>query len=160
MDEPSRRALVIVMAIIAIPCVFFIILMGWSMIDYAFGVREVSRFIRDHRAIVAARSADPKVYSFSPSHDPNWPAALLIQFDVEDKATYLMLEEDLSGIWRLRFPARWETHLRSKEDLGNNFGFAAQSIGEAAEFIQRVLIAAVASICLSAGWLVFARLRL
>lgn len=150
MSLQSRRAIAILIWIHLVPCFFFTLWFGWGVIDDHLGVGEVSRFIRKHQPIVAARLANPKVHSFSLAHDPDHPATLLIRFDVEDRATYLMLEDDLDEHWGLRFPARWDTRLRSDEELGNNFGFAGQGLGEIGEGMWRLLIVAVISVVLPA----------
>jgi len=144
---------------VSIPCVFLTTLAVWAAVDNALGAREVSRFLREHRALVARRLTDPRVHSFSLSHDPGHPATLVIRFDVDTKAAYEMLENDLGGIWGLRFPARWETRLRNDEDLGNNFGFAAQGISAVAKFCEEVLTAAAASLLFASAYLAFALRR-
>jgi len=135
MDYASRRGRAVIVSFLLVPAFFFANLLASAALDYILGSLEVARFIREHRPIVAQRVSDPKVHSFSLGHAPGHAATLLIRFDVEDKATYLMLEDDLSDHWELRFPARWNTHLRGNEDLGNNFGFAAQGISEVVGFL-------------------------
>lgn len=46
------------------------------------------------QSIVNRRLENPKVHSFLLSHLAAQPGTLLIQFDVDDKATYEMLESD------------------------------------------------------------------
>jgi hypothetical protein len=130
------------------PVLFVAILYGWDLADRCLGYIEVSSFVRNHQAIVAKRLTDPKVHFFSLAHDPHSFGVLSIQFDVDDKATYELLESDLDEFWQLRFPPTWKTNLRSKEDLGKNYGFASLGLREVSEGIQRLQIAAVASICL------------
>lgn len=158
MDDASRRALAAVVSVFLVPFGFIAIFNVWSAIDNLLGAREVSRFIREHRTLVAERLLDPRVHSFSLGHAPRDSATLLIQFDVDDKAAYLMLEADLDDHWRLRSPAVWNIRVRSREDLGNNFGFAAQGMAEIGVFIWRVLMTLLASITL-AGTYLFASLR-
>ncbi len=160
MDYASRRGRAVIVSFLLVPASLFANLLASAALDYILGSLEVARFIREHRPIVAQRLSDPKVHSFSLGHAPGHAATLLIRFDVEDKATYLMLEDDLSDHWDLRFPARWNTHLRSNEDLGNNFGFAAQGISEVVGFLIRILVAAVVSSILAGAYLLLALRRL
>jgi len=160
MNFDVQRALAIALSIGSMPCLFLGILVGWGWLDRVRGSKEVSRFIREHREVVSRRLADPKVHSFSLKHAPDNPAVLVIGFDVDDRATYLMLEEDMDKAWGLRFPAQWDTSLRSKEDLGNNYGFAAQGIGIAVKMMHRMLITAVVSIVLPLAYLVPALRRM
>jgi len=160
MGSVSRLGRAVVVSLLLVPTYFFAILIGWAAIDDILGSLEVSRFIREHQAIVAKRLSNSKVHSFSLGHSPSHSATLLIQFDVDDKPTYLMLEDDLSDHWGLRFPAEWNTHLRSKEDLGNNLGFAAQGIGEVGKAFWRIQVAVIASVTLAWAYLVLAQRRL
>jgi hypothetical protein len=108
--------------------------------------REVSQFIRDHQSIVSKGLKNPKVHSFSLTHLSSSPGTLLIQIDVEDKATYEMLEKDLDDIWGMRFPPQWKTTIRSKEQLSSNLGYAALGMGEAMKALGRVGNAAIVSL--------------
>jgi hypothetical protein len=156
MDDATRRGRAVGVSLVLIPVAFFAILFGWGALDHVLGTIEVSRFIREHEAIVARRLTDAKVYSFSLSHAPEHSATLLVRFDVDDKATFLRLEDDLKDHWGLRYPAEWETRLRSEEDLGENYGFAVQGMREVAIFVRRIMISAVASIVLAGTYLAFA----
>jgi transcriptional regulator with XRE-family HTH domain len=142
----SRPTFVAAISVILIPVIFLSITSTWEFIDAFLGSREVSRYIKDHQSVVARRLNDPKVHSFTLEHDPSQWAALLIEFDVDDKATYEMLESDLDDIGNLRFPPQWKTTIRSKEDLGNNYGYAMLGIREVAELIQRIVIAGLVAI--------------
>jgi hypothetical protein len=132
--------------ILAIPLVFIAIIVIWAKVDEFLGYREVSRYIRDHRSLVARRLENPKVHSFSLSHHTSQSGTLLIQIDVDDKATFEMLESDLHDIWGMRFPPQWKTNIRSKEELANNFGYAAWGMAEVGEGLGRLMIAGLASI--------------
>jgi hypothetical protein len=156
--SPRERAVTV--SLLIVPSAFLAILIVWRVVDVQLGTREVSRFIREHQGIVAQRLKDPKVHSFSLSHAPRNPSTLLIEFDVDDKATYLMLEDDLEKCWGLTFPASWKTRLRSDEDLGNNWGFAAQGIGEVVKAWMMLEVSAVASVILAIAYLCFALRRL
>ena len=57
-----------------------------------------------------------------------------------------MVESALDDIWGMRFPPQWETTIRSKETLSNNFGYAAWGLGELGKGIERVMIAGIASL--------------
>lgn len=158
MDNISRiLCTVIVTPFRAIP-IGIAILLGWAKLDLVLGEIEVTQFLREHRRLVAQSLFNPKVHSFSLSHAPDHPATLLIRFDVDDKETYLGLEDRLDEHFGLRFPARWETNLRSKEDLGNNFGIAAQGIGEIMAFFHRIVFTFLAAAFI-AGVSVFLTLR-
>ena len=132
----------------AVPCLFAAILFVWNAIDTYLGSREVSRFIRDHEKLVAGRLTNPKVHSFRLLHDPTDAGTLMIEFDVDDKATYELLEKDLLAASSLRFPAVWQTKLRSGEDLGMDLGAAAEGIGRAVSGAGRLFIALVASLAI------------
>ena len=149
----KRRLFRVVTPLIAIatwPLCLFAVIQGWAMIDTFRGHREVLEFIDNHHRLVAGRLADSKVHSFSLSYDPKHSGTLLIQFDVEDKETYEMLESDLDAIWGMLFPPRWETNIRSNEELGNNWGYAAGGMGLAMEGMSRLVIAIVLSLIVSA----------
>jgi hypothetical protein len=73
-------------------------------------------------------------------------STLLIQFDVDDKATYEMLEKNLDEIWDMRFPPQWKTAIRSKEELSNNLGYATGGMGEAMKALGRIGNAAIVSL--------------
>jgi hypothetical protein len=150
------RVLAVVYSIALIPIFFLAILAGWLLIHQTLGGAEVKRFIQDHQAVVAKRLKDPKVHSFSLSQVPGCPATLLIQFDVDDKATYEMLENDLDRHWGLRTPARWRTKLRCQEKLGKNYGFAGQGIGQIAKGMAMFAGNCLASLGLSVGFMVIA----
>jgi hypothetical protein len=142
----SWRARAAVVSAIAIPVVFVGIVFAWAKVDESLGLREVSQYIRDHQSVVTERLKNQKVHSFSLTHLPSQPATLLIQFDVDDKATYEMLESDLDDIWGMRFPPMWETKLRSSERLSNNYGYAGLGFGELGKGMTRFLIAGIASL--------------
>lgn len=143
----AKRVLRLAAVLATIPATFIGVLFGWHRVDAAVGFREVTAFIEQHNKIVDDWRRNPKVYSLSLSHDPNQAGTLRIQFDVEDKRTYEMIEDVLfketSG---MRFPPSWDTNLRSNEDLGNNWGFAAVGMGEALKAQARFSIAAFVSI--------------
>jgi hypothetical protein len=140
--HPSAAAI----PILAIPLVFIAIIVIWAKVDEFLGYSEVSRYIRDHRSLVARRLENPKVHSFSLSHHPSQPGTLFIQFDVNDKATVEMLESDLDDSSGLRFLPQWKTNIRSKEELADNFGYAARAMAVAGEGVARLMIAGLASI--------------
>ena len=144
MVRPSdQRCRAIGIALISFPCSFFAILLVWSWLESRVGGLEVSQFIREHHTLVAQRLSDPRVHSLSLTHAPEHWGTLLIQFDVDDRATYERLENDLDQSWNLRFTPRWKTDLRSQERLGNNLGFAAAGIGELEQGIVHAMVAAV-----------------
>ena len=146
MQSSSWRTRSALISALAIPVIFVGVLRIWGKIDESLGSREVSQYIRDHQSIVSQRLKNPKVHSFSLTHLPSEPGTLLIQFDVDNKATYEMLEKDLDDIWGMRFPPQWKTTIRSKEELSNNLGYAAWGIGELGEAIGRVGNAAIVSL--------------
>jgi hypothetical protein len=149
MQSTSWRRVAAIVPALAVPVVFFGILLIWAKIDEFLGSREVSKYILEHQPVVTQRLENPKVHSFSLTHHPMQPGALLIEFDVDDKATYEILESDLDDIWGMRFPPQWETTVRSKERLSNNFGYAAWGIGELYEGLNRIAIAGIASLALA-----------
>ncbi len=160
MTLTSRRRLTVFFAIASIPCIFLACFRGWIMYEHFLASFEVLRFIRDHEALVHERLTDPKVHSFSLTRDPAEAGVLVIAFDVEDKATYEMLENDLDEHWGLRIPARWNTRLRSREELGNNYGFAALGIGMVMQALIVMSIAAGVSVVLPMIYLFFALRKL
>lgn len=140
--HPSAAAI----PILAVPLVFIAIIVIWAKIDELLGHREVSRYIGDHRSLVARRLENPKIHSFSLSHHSSQPGRLFIQFDVDDKATFEMLESDLDDSWGLRFPPERKINIRSKEELADNFGYAARGMAELGEAVARLMIAGLASV--------------
>ncbi len=135
-----------VVSALGIPVVFDGILYVWSIIDESLGRREVSLHIRDHQSIITQRLKNPKVHFLSLTHLPSQPEPLLIQFDVDDQATYEMLESDLNDTWVMRFPPQWETNLRSKERISKSYGYAAWDIAKLGEGITRMMIAGIVSL--------------
>jgi hypothetical protein len=146
MEALSRTIWSAFVSLLAIPVVFLGVLFTWAQIDKWIGSREVSEYIRAHQSIVSERLKNPKVHSFSLTHVPSQPGTLLIQFDVDDKATYEMLESDLDDIWGMRFPPKWQTTIRTKETLSDNLGYWAWGMGEAANALARIALAAAASL--------------
>ena len=84
MQFPSWRTTAAVVSALAVPVVFVGILRIRGKIGESLGSREVSRYIRDHQSLVTQRLENPKVHSFSLTHNPSEPGTLLIQFDVDD----------------------------------------------------------------------------
>jgi hypothetical protein len=160
MKRSYQRAIVAVVAALAVPGIFSVITISRRTIDSFQDRREVARFIEDHKALVAERLKDPKVYSFSLAPDPHDLGTLLIQFDVEDKLTYETLESDLVHDYTMRFPPAWKTTMRSNEKLEKNWGLAAWGIGLVTEASRRFLIDAVASLAAAGIFLFFALRRL
>jgi hypothetical protein len=146
MQPTSWHTNAAVLSVVSVPFLFFGILFTWTKIDEFLGSREVSRYIRDHQSIVTRRLQDPKIHSFSLTHDPSQPGTLLVQFDVDDKPTYEILESELNDIWDMRFPPQWKTTLRSKEELSNNYGYAGLGFRELFEGIERMMIAGIVSL--------------
>ena len=151
MQSKSRRIILAAVSGLATPVIFVGILLVWRETDQQIrellGSREVSRYIRDHVSKVAQRLENPKVHSFSLTHNPSDPGALLIQFDVDDKATYELLESDLDDIWDLRNPPRWEITVRSKERLsGIRGGYLSWPMRGIDKLMKAVLIALIASL--------------
>jgi hypothetical protein len=142
----SCSTLAAVVSVSLVPIVFLGIIITWAKIDGFLGSREVSRYIKDHQSVVSRRLSDPKVHSFTLTHNPSEWGALLIKFDVDDKATYEMLESDLNDIWNLRSPPQWRTIIRSNERLSNNYGYAALGFRELGEFFQQMLVAGLISL--------------
>ena len=132
-------------AIASLPITFVLVLFIWHEIDVYHARHEVADFIVRHSEVVQDRLTDPNVHSFYLGHDPSDPSTLLIEFDVEDKATYLMLEEDIRGWVELQRIPVWNTTLRSDEDLGNDFGLMGAGIGIAMQGLFRVAVAAIVS---------------
>ena len=150
MKTSSRRRWEISLWLLSVPASFFAVLYVWSAIDTYIGSREVSRFIEAHQKIVAERLTNPKVHSFRLFHEPTHSETLVIQFDVDDKATYLLLENDMNDAWSLRFPAVWQTKLRSGEELGNNIGFAFEGIEEALKDMGKLAITGIVALMIPA----------
>ncbi len=146
MEALSRTFRAAILSLLAIPVVFVGVLFTWGRIDEWIGSREVSQYIRDHQSIVSQRLKDPKVHSFSLTHDPSQPGTLLIQFDVDDRATYEMLESDLDHIFGMGFLPRWQTKIRTQETVSDNFGDAGWGMAEAWDGLTRIALAAVLSL--------------
>jgi hypothetical protein len=102
-----------IVALAAWPACFFAVIYGWQGIDAMIAKRQAASFIADHRDLVARQLADDKVHSLSLMHDPRKMGRLLIQVDVEDKATFDRIESELDESWSMRFPPRWEIVVRS-----------------------------------------------
>ena len=134
MDKLEYRVTVLfISALASLPLTFFAVWCTWNTIDSFLARREVDAFLVNYSSLVETRLSDPKVYAFSIGRSPEHSGRLLITYDVEDAATYRQLESDLDMSWQMRFPAQWKTNVRSGEDLGNDFGFAARGFGELAE---------------------------
>lgn len=146
MQTTSWRTTAAVVSALGMPFVFVGILFVWFKIDESLGWREVSQYIRDHQSIVAQCLKNPSVHSLSLSHLPSQTETLLIQFDVDDQATYEMLESDLDDTWHMRFPPQWKTNLRSREKLSRNYSHAGLAFRELGEGMKRMLIAGIASL--------------
>jgi hypothetical protein len=159
MGRPGRRAWACLLALLAVPVTFFGIGCCWHLYDLHLGKREVSRFILENQGLVAKWMANAKVHSFQLGPEPDKPWSLRISYDVDDKATFLALEEDLfKRTVMMRFPPRWETNLRSKEELGFSPGFAAWGLAELGKAFDRLFYLAVASLLLP-GLALFIALR-
>jgi len=143
----GRKVASYAFAVALLPLTFVLVLFVWGEIDRYHGRMEVTEFIARHSELVKRRLADPRVYSFVLTHDPNDPSKLLVQFEVEDKATYHLLENDLSDSSKLKFPPNGNTILRSNEALGNDFGAMARGIGLAFEGLIEIGVAMVISVC-------------
>jgi hypothetical protein len=139
-------AILAIASALAVPLVFVGVLYVWAEIDKSVASREVSQYIRDHQSILSKRLTNPKVHSFSVTHHPSAPGTLVIQFDVDDKATFELLESDLNDSLDMQFPPHWETNIRSKEKLSDNLSYAAWGMGEAAKALERLGIAAIVSV--------------
>jgi hypothetical protein len=146
METLSRTIWSALVSLLAVPVVFVGVLFIWGQIDEWFGSREVSIFIREHRSLVTQRLKNPKVHSFTLKHVPSQPGTLLIQFDVDDKATYEMIESDLDDIWGMRNPPKWHTTIRTKETVSGNLGYAAWGVAEAGKALTQIALAGVASL--------------
>jgi uncharacterized membrane protein len=144
--------------IAVLPLTFVLVLFIWHEIDRYHGRHEVAEFIVRHSEVVQHRLTDPHVHSFSLKHDPDDPSTLLIEFDVEDKATYHMLEDDLGDWVKLKFIPVWNTTLRSNEDLGNDFGAMGAGIGAVMEGLIQCGVAAIVSFCTFLVALTFLRI--
>ena len=104
--------------------------------------RAVRDFISKHQKIIEKRLQNPRVHSFSLTPVPGDEATLLIQFDVDDKETFFLLDDDLRDCVELHNLPQWQTVVRSKERLGMDLGSIAQATGmvfEAPVIILRVL---------------------
>jgi hypothetical protein len=130
------------------PITTALILFAWAGVDTALGYREVANYVEDHQQLVQDRLRDPRVHAFSLSHDPEHSGAMLITVDVDDKATFDAIEADLDDIWGMRKPPQWDINVRSKEELGDNLGYAAWGIGLIAMAQMRLLTSIVLSIAL------------
>lgn len=91
--------------------------------------RAVRDFIAKHQKIVEKRLQNPKVHSFSLTPVPDDAATLLIQFDVDDKETFFLLDDDLRDCLELDNLPQWQTVVRSKERLGMDPGAIAKATG-------------------------------
>jgi len=131
----------------AIPFTWAVIFFAWDAATYVVSYLRVSTFIEEHNLWVAEVGARPGVHSVSMGRDKQMPNRLLIQFDVEDKATFLAVESGIERLSRHRPPPRWDTNVRSGEDLGFNAGAAVIAGGEAlAEIMDRLIQAFVAAL--------------
>lgn len=115
MKNVDRRTLAYLPSFLAVPISFFGIVFGWFAFEHFLASRKVSRLLRAHEKLFAKRLTDPKVHSLRISQDASDRGTLVIHFDVDDRATYEMLEADPDGIWSLRFPPRWETTTKTSD---------------------------------------------
>jgi hypothetical protein len=116
----------------------YFILLSWRHIEKLRSSNEVDRYILDHREWISTRRLDPSVHELTLS---NRDGVLNIVVDVEDKRTFDKIEDELADIYSLRFPPKWATMVRSQEELGNNWGYAAWGVGELAIAVSRLCLA-------------------
>ena len=93
----------------------------------------VREFIIEHEQLIQKRLQNPKVHSFSLAPAPDDDAVLLIQFDVDDKETFDLLDDDLRESLSLDNLPHWQTILRSDERLGMDLGAISKAMGMVAE---------------------------
>ncbi len=79
-----RKVAAYAFVVAVLPLSFVLVLFIWREIDRYQARHEVAEFIIRHSEVVQHRPTDPRVHSFSLSHDLNDPSSLLINFDVED----------------------------------------------------------------------------
>ncbi|WP_425397629.1 hypothetical protein [Aeoliella sp.] len=139
--SPARTVLLLMLCIAAWPIAFLSVLLIWRAVDRFEGQREVLEFVEAHQAIVAERLKDPRVYSFRIAPDPEDDSRLLIEWEVADRDTYLMLDKDVGDWVQLSQPPTMRCNLRSNEGLPNDFGAMAYGIGQLGETMFRVKMA-------------------
>lgn len=140
------------------PVTFVAVVLFWRHVDRVQGQQEVQEFIQSHQAIVAERRKNPRVYAFDVAADQEDDSRLLVEWDVADKETYLMLDDDVSGWINLSQTPTWRCKMRSDEELPNDFGAMAFGIGELGEALFRlkvaVAVATLVTLVVLAGCLV------
>jgi hypothetical protein len=122
-----------------IPIVFFGVLVGLALWQDCSDSYEVSAFIKNHRKSIQSQRSNPSVHRFELSHDPAYQGRLLIQIDVDDKQTYLRLENTIDDCYLLNELPRWKTHIRNGEDLEMDSGQVAMGAGAAINGISQVV---------------------
>ena len=70
----------------------------------------------------------------------------MIEFDVDDRATYETLESDLKDGFAMRSPPQWKTNIRSGEKPSAHIGYAAVGLSDLARGMNQMFVAAIASI--------------
>jgi hypothetical protein len=150
MRSTDWRLVEAVVSVFAIPVVFVGIMFVWIQVNRFRGIREVSWYVRQHQSLVARHLQNPKVHSFSLTHEPGFSHTLLISFDVDDKATYELLESELDDIWEMRFPPMWRTTIRSDEKLPKSWGYAFLGMSKVFDIVYPALIAAFVSVAQAA----------
>lgn len=138
-----------------IPLTWVAVFFVWNAATYAASYLRVSVFIGEHTVWLAEIQARRGVHSVSMMRDNEMPNRVLIQFDVEDKATFLAVESEIFKLKRLSPSPRWHANVRSGEDLGFNAGGAVIAGGEALAEITDKLIQLLVSglLTILAFWL-------
>lgn len=131
----SSRIGVVIQSSIAVPIVFIMILFSWFGIQRFLGSRKESRLIRDQRSIVERWLRDPRVHSFQIGPTLGDFGRLLIRLDVDDKATFEMIERELDGALQPRLLPKWDITIRNGEKfvIDNGYGYHAEGIAMALE---------------------------
>jgi hypothetical protein len=135
----------VAVAIASIPCTIAGIFFGYNKLEQLRSYYEVPRYIQRHQEFVAECRADPHVHLFSITRDKEHPWTALIEFDVDDRMTYLKIESAIRD-WGLMQRPYFKTKLRSNEDLGNDWGVAAEGMGEAGRALYLFVFATFVSI--------------
>ncbi|MEZ6039895.1 MAG: hypothetical protein R3C20_05275 [Planctomycetaceae bacterium] len=135
--------------IATIPLTWAVVFFVWDAATYVASNLRVSEFIGEHTVWLAEIQARPGVHSVSMMRDNEMPDRVLIQFDVEDKATFLAVESEIHKLKRLSPGFRWDANVRSGEDIGFNAGAAVIAGGEALVRITERLIQLLVSGLLS-----------
>lgn len=155
---PASRAGVVLAAILAAPALFIAILFCSASIEKYQESRRESQLIRNQEPILERWRRDSRVHSARLGRDPKWANRLLVQLDVDDKATCEAIVHELvgTGIEKARLLPNWQFTIRNGEkyEIDYGWGIAAEGIGNVLEGMQMMMISAGISIVIAIMYII------